>query len=380
MQYQLITDTLNLKAVCEYAQSCDAVAIDTEFVRTRTLKPKLGLIQLYDGKHLVLIDPLAIDDLSPLVVLFEDQSVVKVLHSCSEDLETFWSSMKVIPSPVFDTQLAASLLNMGTTLGYAKLVQEMLGQSLDKGESRTDWLARPLRPEQCQYAANDVLYLLQLYPELRDKIASQQRTQWIYDDMRLLAEKKSRQLPETYAYLTIKNNWQLKGLPLATLQVLSAWRLKTAREKDISLNFIVREQNLIEIARMQPENKKSLSAIPDMTPKEIRNYGETVLEMVADCRAISEQDYPQPVPRLLDIKSYKKMSQNIRALCAEKATELNIPVELIGSKKQINQYLKWCWFEIDEPRFLNMQPDLLSGWRGDLLKSGLERIVTTEAN
>jgi len=376
MQYQFITDNLALTQVCEQARTVEAVAIDTEFVRTRTLTPQLGLIQMYDGKNLVLIDPLRIDDLSPLVALFTDEKVIKVLHSCSEDMETFWSSMQVLPKPVFDTQLAASMLNMGATLGYAKLVEELLAIQLDKGESRTDWLARPLRDEQCQYAANDVLYLLQLYPQLKKQIDEQGRLQWIFDDMCLLGMKKSSQLPTELAYLSIKNNWQVKGQSLAVLQVLAGWRLATARQQDISLNFIVREQNLLEIARTLPTTKKALADIPDMTPKEVRNYGDKVLEIVHQCQSISPADYPAPVKRLVDIPGYKKLSNNIRQLCNQKARELGIAVELIGSKKQVNQYLKWKWFDINETSVLGHKPDLLNGWRGALLGAELEQLLT----
>lgn len=375
MQYQFITDNLALAQICQQAKAVDAVAIDTEFVRTRTLTPQLGLIQMYDGNNLVLIDPLEIDDFSPLVDLFTDENVIKVLHSCSEDMETFWSAMGVLPKPVFDTQLAASMLNMGPTLGYARLVEELLGIKLDKGESRTDWLARPLRDEQCHYAANDVLYLLQLYPQLKQKIDQQQRLQWIFDDMSLLGLKKSSQLPVELAYLSIKNNWQLKGKSLAVLQALAAWRLSTARRKDISLNFIVREQNLLEIARHLPTTKKALADIPGMTPKEIRNYGDKVLDIVHQSQSISPADYPPLVKRLVDISTYKKLSNHIRQLCTQKANELAIPVELIGSKKQVNQYLKWKWFEVNETSALGHQPDLLSGWRGELLGAELEQLV-----
>ena len=150
MQYQLITTFEQLDKVCKAAQRQEAVALDTEFVRTRTLTPHLGLIQLYDGHQLVLIDPLAIDNMQPFISLMENTAVVKVLHSCSEDMEAFLTAFGTVPTPVFDTQLAGSMLDMGPSLGYAKLVELLCDISLDKGESRTDWLARPLREAHLQ--------------------------------------------------------------------------------------------------------------------------------------------------------------------------------------------------------------------------------------
>ena len=205
MKYKLITDEKALRSVCEKAAEADAVAIDTEFVRTRTLTPLLGLLQMFDGENLVLIDPLAIDDLSPFVELMANPNVVKVLHSCSEDLETFLAAFGMVPAPIFDTQFAASVLDMGPTLGYARLVELMSNVVLDKGESRTDWLARPLREAQLSYAANDVLYLLPVYRQLAEKIAQVGKYEWVTQEIAALAEKKKAQVPLEQAYLHLKN-------------------------------------------------------------------------------------------------------------------------------------------------------------------------------
>ena len=194
MNYTLITDEKALVALCKQARETKAVAIDTEFVRTKTLTPQLGLLQLFDGEQLALIDPLAIDDMSSFVALMQDQNVVKVLHSCSEDLETFLTAFDCVPSPVFDTQVAASILGLGATLGYAKLVELLCDKHLDKGESRTDWLARPLREAQLHYAANDVLYLLPAYNQLAERIHQIEKYDWVVQEIAGLAEKKRAQI------------------------------------------------------------------------------------------------------------------------------------------------------------------------------------------
>ena len=144
----------------------DILVLDTEFVRTRTYYANLGLIQAYDGKRLALIDPVSITDLSGFWQLLSNPNIVKLVHSCSEDLEVFAHYGQCQPTPLFDSQLAASVAGLGHGLGYAKLVEMCLDVSLDKGESRTDWLKRPLSDAQLQYAANDVYYLYQLYPEV----------------------------------------------------------------------------------------------------------------------------------------------------------------------------------------------------------------------
>ncbi|WJG08205.1 ribonuclease D [Aliiglaciecola sp. LCG003] len=376
MHYTLITTDQKLHEFCAQAQQSDAIAVDTEFVRTRTLYPRLGLIQIFDGVTLALIDPLDITDFGPLVALLSDEKVVKVLHSCSEDLETFWHSLGVVPKPVFDTQFAACLLNMGATLGYANLIEEMLAIKLDKGESRTDWMARPLSEEQCQYAANDVLYLFDVYPSLKQQIEALGRTQWVYQEMEQLARKKTLQVPTELAYLGIKNNWKLTGRELYLLRLLAKWRVEQARKRDLALNFVVRESNLVEIARQQPTNKNALFSIDGLTPQEARIHGDAILEMVNDAKNSPVEVFPAPIERLMEHSGFKKVSAELRAACQQTADALSIPVEVMGSKKQIQQLLKFHWLKLDEMREMGIQPDLISGWRAPLLAAQLDAILS----
>ncbi|WP_158968061.1 ribonuclease D [Paraglaciecola sp. L3A3] len=376
MQYTFITDEHALAEFCLQASQAEAIAVDTEFVRTRTLYPQLGLIQIYDGKQLVLVDPLPIKDFSSLTELLSNPNVVKVLHSCSEDLETFWHAFKVMPSPIFDSQFAASLVGMGTSLGYAKLVETMLGVTVDKGESRTDWIARPLREEQCVYAANDVLYLYQLYPELKAKVQAQNKLSWVYAEIEQLSVKKQSNIPLDYVYLAVKNAWKLSGRSVLILQKLAAWRTETARKKDMSLNFVVREENLVEIARVQPQSKNELRAIQGINPHEVRIHGDVLIEIVTSCSQVPASDFPSRVERLNDFDDNKNTVSAVRKICNKIAEENNIPVELVGSKKQINQLLKWCWFKQDETRALGLRPDLISSWRKPLFENELLNIST----
>ena len=374
MQYTLITDNQGLTDFCQQASQVNTIAVDTEFVRTRTLYPQLGLIQLYDGNQLVLVDPQGIDDFSSLNALLTNPDVVKVLHSCSEDLETFWHVLKVMPTPIFDSQFAASIVGMGPALGYAKLVDIMLGVTVDKGESRTNWLARPLTEQQCAYAANDVLYLFQLYPELKAKVEQQHKLAWVYAEIQHLAVKKQSLMPLDSVYLGSKNNWKLSGKSLLTLQRLVAWGTKTAREKDLALNFVVREENLVEIARRMPKNQNALRAIPSMSHHEIRIHGQRLLAIVAECEDVNPTAYPANIERVNVYPEYKNTLSTVRKICENIAEKLDVPIELVGSKKQLNQLFKWCWFEIDETRELGMLPDLLSGWRKEFFLPELLKV------
>ena len=148
MQYQLIEDEISLQKLCQQYNNAEILAIDTEFVRTRTLYPKLGLLQIFDGKQLALIDPVAISDLSPFWQLMTNENIVKVLHACSEDLEVFLTSANCKPVNLIDSQIIMSFLGHGLSMGYAAMVEHFTGIELDKSESRTDWMKRPLTQRQ----------------------------------------------------------------------------------------------------------------------------------------------------------------------------------------------------------------------------------------
>ncbi len=375
MQFDYIDTQEAFNERCRLAMNADYIALDTEFVRTRTYYPKLGLIQLFDGKHLSLIDSLAIDDWTLFKELLSDQGVVKVLHSCSEDLEVFWHYFKTMPSPLFDSQFAAGLAGIGSSIGYGKLVFDVLEVALDKGESRTDWLRRPLSAEQLDYAANDVIYLFQLYPILHDKLKAENRDAWVFAEMEQLAHKKSHPLPPDFHYLSVKNNWQLFDESLAVLKALAAWRVTKAREKDLALNFIVREACILEIARAHPTDRRALSAVGCLGGKEMRLYGDEILAVISEILQLDVDSFPPKVCRLSDVSGYKKVLQTLRETCIERSEALDIKPEVFASKNQINQLLKWYWFDINDFKSCGTIPDLATGWRKALIYEQLLTIL-----
>lgn len=370
--YLLIESQRDFEALCEKLSHNNVLVLDTEFVRTRTLLPQLGLLQVNDGQSTFLIDPTYLDDVAPFARLLGDESIVKVLHACSEDLEVFQSHFNVTPAPIFDTQFAANVLAMGPTLGYAKLVELVCDIQIDKGESRTDWLARPLTDKQLRYAANDVIYLYQCYLDLAAEIDAINRREMIYQELATLAAKKAAILPVEYAYLTFGNVWKLNAKQRFVLQRLAAWRLTLARETDTAINFIVKEQHLVCVAMHMPRSKSKLSGMRVLLPQEIRKRGDQLIGIVNQAvHAYNTEPEACIVPRvkrLADMPIYKKQLASLKEQCQQVAAENGISVELLASKKQLNQLLKWWWFEIDETAVTGLLPDLLIGWRGQLFK------------
>ena len=377
--YRQVDQQTEFEQLWQHLATCQVLALDTEFVRTRTLLPKLGLLQVFDGEQIYLIDPLPLSDLSPFADLLSNPSIVKVLHACSEDMEVFLSHFDVAPAPVFDTQFAANLLAMGPSLGYARLVESECEVTLDKGESRTDWLARPLSDRQLHYAANDVSYLYQIYTQLVPRLSDANLVDVVYQEMAMLAQKKAAKLPEQSAYLAIGNVWKLNPQQRYVMQKLAAWRLKLARQKDIAINFIIKEPHLLAVAMHCPTDKRQLSAMKVLLPQEIRRYSDHLVGIVNQALARFEQEPEQcqvdKIRRLNDIPQYKKQLSELKKLVQQAAVESNIAAEIIASKKQLNQLLKWWWFECEETSAQGLQPDLISGWRGALLQARIQQIL-----
>lgn len=365
--YQYIDSYDALLNYCNQAKQQPVIAVDTEFVRTRTFYPHIGLVQIFDGIDAVLIDPIAIDDLSPLKALLTDPNVIKVLHACSEDLETFEYAMGIMPEPLFDSQVAAQLAGLGNSLGYGRLVELLQGVILEKGESRTDWISRPLSPKQLQYAAEDVIYLLPCYHKLVEQLTEKGQLQWVYDEISQLIRRKRANIAPEHAYLLLKNTWKLQPLNLYALQLLAAWRLTFARDNDITQNFIIREQSAFEIAYRLPGHKSGLFALDVVTPQEARRHCDIILDLVKTARAAPESDYPAPTHRLADVPLYKKHVAQIKAICVAAAESVNVDPTYFASKRQINQIISWYCLAFDDTRALGMEPDLLVGWRGELV-------------
>lgn len=370
LNYQLIDTDAGLQLVCEQARNYAQVALDTEFIRTRTYYPQLGLIQLYDGVQLSLIDPLTITQWQPFVDLLTDSSVMKLLHASSEDLELFINNFKVLPVPMIDTQILAAFSGHTLSCGFAKLVAEYIGVELDKSASRTDWLARPLTERQCIYAAADVFYLL---PIARQLVAKTEEAGWssaVADECLRLCQRRKETLAPELAYREISNAWQLPPRQLSCLQKLAQWRLCQARERDLAVNFVIREENLWAVARYMPTSLGELHSL-GLSGGEIRNHGKTLILLVAQSKELDESALLKPLNNISDTANYKRLFKEIKTAITEVSERSGLSNELLASRRQINQLLNWHWKLKEHDGRL---PELISGWREALLKPTLMTI------
>ncbi len=365
-EYSYIDTQEALDAFCAQANNAPVLALDTEFVRTRTFYAQLGLIQAYDGKSMVLIDPLVELDLEPFWDLLTNTNIVKVLHSCHEDLEVFKVYSGRLPQPLFDTQIAGQFLNEGTVLGFGAAVEKTTGVILDKGEARTNWLKRPLETTQLQYAANDVKYLLPLYHAFNDELKSRGLDSYNLIEAELKVEQKRQDKNPELLYLDFGNAWQLSRRELAVLQELSQWRYDVAIKKNLALGFVAKDATLFTLCQRRPTDLNSLKNIPDIHPSEVRIHGKAMLDCIAKGKQIELEDCPQVIPRLTDFPDYKQAFKMLKQLVTEASIKHQVPLPLLATKKQLNQWIKWVW---QVP--YQGEPDFAMPWRNKLLKEYL---------
>ncbi len=370
LNYRLVTTDSELAQVCQEASNAPWLALDTEFVRTRTYYPQLGLLQLYDGKQVSLIDPLLMTDFSPFKALLTNPEQLKFLHAGSEDLEVFMHDFDCVPEPMIDTQVVAAFLGYPISCGFASLVAEHLGIELDKSESRTDWLARPLSEKQCDYAAADVLYLLPLAEVLMEKVTEAGYLEDAKDECQRVVARRQKALKPEKAYMNIHNAWQLRDEQLACLQLLAQWRLNQAKARDMAVNFVVKEEHLWKVARYLPSSLGELDAL-GLTGQEIRCHGKRLLSIVEQAKQLDESEYPAPVANITEQSQYKSVFKEIKAVVKDIAENEKFNAELLASRRQINQLLSIHW----GLKSSTTPPELLAGWRGRLLAEPITKLL-----
>jgi len=362
----MITDNEALEKAAQRWQEVDVIALDTEFIRTDTFYPILALVQLCDGETTWLLDPIALPKPQGLIDLLANPKVVKVLHSCSEDLETLAHSLGQLPDPLFDTQTAAAYCGLGFSVGYRGVVKELAGVELDKHETRSDWLQRPLSDSQLSYAAEDVHYLLPVYQALVEQLKSQQRLSWVEDEMLgKLANSRRAQPPEKY-YTRVKGAWKLDGRGLAILQALTTWREGEARQENRPRGRIIADKDLLPISFLKPPlNMGQLKGTNVLHPRELRLYGEKILSVFADIDGNDGKGFPALLPKAIP-REHGSMLKSCRKLVVAAAEKLELAPEVLARKVDLEFLVRSIAYgEVQLPEVL------ASGWRYEAVGESL---------
>jgi ribonuclease D len=358
VQWQLIESDAALQAALAQARGSTVVAVDTEFMRRNTFYPQVALVQLCFGETALLIDPLAINATAPLAALLTDPGVVKVLHSASEDLEVFSRWLGVLPQPLFDTQRAAALLNLGFGLGYSALAKLVCDIDLPKGETTSDWLRRPLTTSQCEYAAQDVAWLLPVWRHLEQLCLQQGKESWVLSDGRdAIAAYNS---PGNDYFKRFKNAWKLDSRQLATLRAVCEWRELAARSRDKPRGWIIDDQACVQLAQLDPKTADELKSQVGLDAAAMRRNAGELLELLAAQRRVPAEQLPGRLPGPLDATQRKQLKL-LKARVQGIAAQLSAAPEALLQSRDYELLLREAGGEDVE------QPQHWRGWRSELV-------------
>jgi len=378
-----ISSTPDFIELCQNLEAKVLLALDSEFIRTNTFFPKPGLIQLASEGSVYLVDPLELESWQCFRSLIANRSTTTVMHSCGEDLSLLQHMMQSVPGRLFDTQRAAAFLGHGYSISYQALVQSELEIDIPKGETRSDWLRRPLSDSQLSYAALDVAYLEQLHDQLRDKLIKRGMLDWFEQDCSdLLLQVKDETLESEWgnAYKSIGSAWKLNAEQLNLLQKLSYWREAVARKRDRPRNWILKDNELLALATKLVQKQQPIDSQRLIT-KEMIEESQVLPTKFARREAFSiadflnqESKFEEPADsEILDkplSRVYREKLKACQNAARQIANELAIAPELLARKKQ--------WLELisnfirgDE----NIWPSSMDNWRRQVLDSEVSSII-----
>ena len=278
-------------------------------------------------------------ELDELFDVIYSPSIVKVFHSCRQDLEIFYQLTGKLPEPVFDTQVAAPLLGFHDNPGYAMLVSSLLSINLNKAHTRADWSKRPLTEAQIQYAADDVIYLCRIYKIITQKLAELGRTDWLVHDFAELANPALYEVSPEKAWLKIKGKNKLTGKQLSIVQTLAEWRERTAQAEDRPKSWLLRDELLLDLAKLQPETISELANVRGINERAVSRYGKEL------CQLISAAKQRLPTPLHEKDRSAKKSQQQeaildiLTALVRIRAEENSLNPTILASRKDLEVLL-----------------------------------------
>ncbi|MBU1233154.1 MAG: ribonuclease D [Proteobacteria bacterium] len=363
----MIDNVEDLQALVERARKTNAVALDTEFVWERTYYPRLGLIQLaLSNEECFLIDPCALDDLSPLGELLADPAVVKIFHDAPQDIAILRNATGVDPKNIFDTRLAAGFAGLSSTLSLGALIELLLDIKLEKTETRTDWLNRPLHTRQKEYAMDDVRYLRAIRVLLLARIMPE-TVKWLEEELQKLNDPKNYiGVSDLSRYRKIRGASKLNRPSLAILQELASWREEEARKRNRPRGHIVRDSVLLCIARQQLRDKSAIQECGDISSRCVNAYGDILIQLVNKGLSRPEKDCPSLLQNIKLNKKEKTALTKLHDFIILKSDIHGIDPALVGNKSELKELVKLSSFPA-------AQIKQKSGWRRHFLAELTEK-------
>jgi ribonuclease D len=357
----LIATDPGLRELVAHLRDAGRFAFDTEFVSEQTFEPVLGLIQVATRDRLAVVDPLAVGDLSPFWDAVIDPAVEVVMHAASEDLRICRFQTGTVPSRVFDVQIAAALVGYGYPLSLGNLVSQAMRVVLPGGETRTDWLRRPLTPAQLRYALDDVRHLLDLADRLASELARLGRAAWAEAEFSQFVEAiRDRDEEERWRRLPGLHHLSRRGLEAA--RRLSEWRFEEARRTDRPIRQVMRDDLLVAIAKRQPASRRDLEALRDFNRPHLLGRSSEILAAVAASREVPADELPDHPERHEEGPGLSMVVSLLAAALAHCSSQGRVAPTLVGSSYDLKSLVRWHARGRPEPD----RPALARGWRREV--------------
>ncbi|MFN0057426.1 MAG: ribonuclease D [Planctomycetota bacterium] len=340
MSSNYLTEPAALAALCAEARARGVMALDVEFIREHTYKPVLALVQIAVGDTLALIDPLRFPALEILDEIILDPQVCKVLHAGGQDLEIFFNRTTSPPRRIFDCQIAAALMGLGYQLSLSSVVERLLGVVLDKSETYTDWLRRPLSAKQEEYALNDVRYLLPVYERLANELVTRDRVGWAAEEFARLEQLDGYVADPRQLYRRVKRFSLLSPRGQAVLRELAIWREQEAVRRDRPRRHVLSDEALMEIATRQPSSREELARDQLVHPRELAKCAEALLEAVHAGLAAPESDQPRLDGRGRMSSAERSLAKGTYAHLRAECERREICPEIVATSSEVESIVR----------------------------------------
>jgi ribonuclease D len=358
--YTYIDSDAALATFCASVENCAYCALDTEFVREKTYYPVLALIQIATETSQACIDPQKVRDYAPLVGLFNNESMLKILHSPSQDLELFQQSFNALPAPLFDTQVAAAVLGYANQIGYADLVNKVCGVQLDKKYTRTDWSRRPLSDGELDYAMDDVRYLIEIYQTLKGQLEQQGRLAWVEADFEAMIDPAVYQVDFSSLWKRLKGVQKLKGLALNHADQLCRWREQRAIDKNRPRRWMMKDEDIVDIARLMPKDIKGLTQIGQLSADYMSKVGPEILAVLSQSAQMNPSEFPRHDDFVRLDNQQQALADCLMAVSRVVCEQNNIAMSSVVSKKDIDGLISG-----------KRDHKIMQGWRHEMLGRSL---------
>ena len=369
-----LTDRRALERACARLARAPYLAVDTEFHRERTFFAQLCLVQIASSDEAVLVDPLAVRDLTPLKELLMLPGIVKVLHAAGQDLEIFHDLWSAVPAPLFDTQVAAGVLGLGHQVGYARMVEQLLDVKLEKAGTLTDWARRPLADDQLRYAVDDVVHLAAAYPVLLARLQDQGRSDWLAPEMKALSDPQQFAADPEAAWRTVRGAGSARGPVRLVVRALATWREEQARTRNIPRRWVLPDESLVEVARMRPAAREEMARVRGLSARFLDDHGDRLLKVIAEA---SKDPAESPASRVRRLSpEAESLADLMHCLVRMRARERGVAATQLATREQLERVA-------DEG--VDAEAAVLEDWRREVvgddllaLRAGMLRLVVQD--